>query len=207
MLFSPEIYITFVFASFLMVIVPGPNVTVIIANSLAHGTRAGLLSVAGTQLGVGVILIVLLVGLTSIVETMALWFGWVKLAGAAYLIWLGVKLWRSDGKLGDVTATKVPRRGFFWQGFFVLIGNPKMLFFFGAFLPQFIDTKGEFLYQVAFLGVTFMVVAGIFDSCYALLAGRAGSMLARHRVRLLERISGTFLIGGGIWLALARRDA
>ncbi|MBZ0218476.1 MAG: LysE family translocator [Fimbriimonadaceae bacterium] len=205
MFFSLEIYLAFVLASFLVAIVPGPSVTVIIANSLAHGTRAGLLNVAGTQLGVALVLLVLLAGLTTIVETMAVWFEWVKLAGAAYLVWLGIKLWRSDGSLGDVTAAKTPRKGFFWQGFIVVLGNPKLLFFFGAFIPQFIDPKGEFLIQVAILGVTFMVVAGIFDSVYAILAGRAGSMLARSRVRLLERISGSFLIGGGIWLALARR--
>jgi threonine/homoserine/homoserine lactone efflux protein len=207
MYFSIEVYLAFVLASFLVAVVPGPSVTVIIANSLAHGTKAGLLNVAGTQLGVALVLVVLLVGLTTVVEAMAIWFEWIKLAGAAYLVWLGIKLWRSDGNLGDVTATKAPKKGFFWQGFIVVLGNPKLLFFFGAFIPQFIDPKGEFLVQVAILGVTFMIVASIFDSIYAILAGRAGSMLARNRVRLLERISGSFLIGGGVWLALTRRGA
>jgi threonine/homoserine/homoserine lactone efflux protein len=202
-----EIYLAFVLASILLVIVPGPSVTVIIANSLAHGTRAGLLNVAGTQLGVALVLVVLLAGLTSFVETMAMWFDWIKLVGAAYLVWLGIKLWRSDGNIGKAAAAKPPRSGFFWQGFIVVLGNPKLLFFFGAFIPQFIDPKGEILFQIAFLGGTFMVIASIFDSAYALLAGRAGTMLARNRVRLLERISGTFLIGGGIWLALLRRQA
>ncbi len=207
MLMSVEIYLAFVLACALLAIVPGPNVTVIIANSLAHGTRAGLLNVAGTQLGVALILFILLAGLTSFVETMAIWFDWIKLVGAAYLVWLGIKLWRSDGNIGNAAAAKPPRSGFFWQGFIVVLANPKLLFFFGAFIPQFIDPKGEILLQIAFLGGTFMVVASILDSAYALLAGRAGVMLARDRVRLLERISGTFLIGGGIWLALMRRQA
>ncbi len=207
MLMSVEIYLAFVLACALLAIVPGPNVTVIIANSLAHGTRAGLLNVAGTQLGVALILFILLAGLTSFVEVMAVWFDWVKLAGAAYLVWLGIKLWRSNGNLGSAAAAKPPRSGFFWQGFIVVLGNPKLLFFFGAFIPQFVDPKAEILLQIAFLGGTFMVIASILDSAYALLAGRAGTLLSRNRVRLLERISGTFLISGGIWLALLRRQA
>ena len=207
MLFSPEIFLAYVLACFVLTIVPGPNVTVIVANSLVHGTRAGMLSVAGTQLGVALVLIVLMLGLTSVVEAMAIWFEWVKLAGAAYLVWLGVKLWRSGGSLGDPAGTTVPRYGFFWQGFVVVLGNPKLLFFFGAFIPQFIDPSGDVLRQIAILGVTFMIVTTTFDSGYAVLAGRARSMLAKHRVRLLERISGSCLIGGGVWLALIRREA
>ncbi len=206
MIISLEVYLTFVFASFLVAIVPGPNLTIIIANSLAHGTKAGLLNVAGTQLGVTLVLVILLAGMTTFVETMAIWFDWIRVAGAAYLIWLGIKLWRSDGKLGEASSTKVPRLGFFWQGFVVVLGNPKLLLFFGAFIPQFVDPDGEFLLQVTLLGITFMVVASLSDSIYALLAGRARAMLAQNRVRLIERISGSFLIGGGLWLALARGE-
>ncbi len=207
MFISVELYLAYILACFVLTIVPGPNVTVIVANSMAHGTRAGLLTAAGTQLGVAVVLVILLAGLTTFVETMAIWFDWVKFAGAAYLVWLGIKLWRSDGKLGDVETSKTSHGGFFWQGFVVLLGNPKLLFFFGAFIPQFLDPNGDTFLQIAFLGATFMAVTTTFDSAYALLAGRAGTMLARNRVRLLERISGTFLIGGGIWLALLRRQA
>ena len=206
-MFMPvELYLAYILACFILSIVPGPNVTVIVANSMAHGTKAGLLTVAGTQLGVGVVLVILLAGLTSFIETMAIWFDWVKFAGAAYLVWLGIKLWRSDGHLGNAEVTKPPPRGFFWQGFIVLLGNPKMLLFFGAFIPQFLDPNGDAFFQIIFLGGTFMAVTTTFDSAYALLAGRAGAMLSRKRVRLMERISGSFLIGGGIWLALVRRD-
>ena len=202
MLFSPEVFQTYVLACLVLTIVPGPSVTIIVANSLLHGTRAGVLTVAGTQLGVAVALIVLMFGLTSVVEAMAIWFEWIKLAGAAYLVWLGVKLWRSSGSPGDTTDSTVARHGFFWQGFIVVLSNPKLLFFFCAFIPQFIDSNKDISSQIAFLGITFMIVTTMFDSGYALLAGNVRSILKTRRIRILERISGSCLIGGGIWLAL-----
>ena len=199
---SPELFLTFVLASIAIVIVPGPTVTVIIANSMSHGSRAGFLNIAGTQVGVALLLGVLVVGLAAIVETMAWWFDWVRLAGACYLIWLGVKLLRAPDALAQPGQT--PRGGFFLQGFLVVISNPKALLLFGAFIPQFVDPKGDYVGQVLLLGATAMVVAFIFDSGYAVLTGRAAMLLARGRVRLVSRISGLCLIGGGAWLALAR---
>jgi threonine/homoserine/homoserine lactone efflux protein len=84
------------------------------------------------------------------------------------------------------------------------MSNPKALVLFGAFFPQFIDPKGDYVSQVLLLGVTAMAVAFVFDSGYAILAGRAGALLSRARVRLVSRLSGVCLIGGGVWLALAR---
>jgi threonine/homoserine/homoserine lactone efflux protein len=86
----------------------------------------------------------------------------------------------------------------------VLLSNPKVLVFFGAFIPQFVDMKGDHFSQVALLGATFMLVAGITDAVYAVLAGRARAFLSVHRQRLLSRVSGVFMIGGGVWLALTR---
>jgi threonine/homoserine/homoserine lactone efflux protein len=205
MTISPTLYLAYVLACIAIVIVPGPTVTVIIANGLRHGARAGLLNVAGTQAGLAVMLAVLAGGLHVIVEAMSHVFDWVRLAGAAYLVWLGLKLWRSDGTLGR-SETR-PRNGgsFFWQGFLVILSNPKALFFFGAFIPQFIDPAGNALVQTLVLGATFMGVATVLDGGYAVLAGRAGRLLSRTRVRTLEVVSGTCLVGGGIWLALARR--
>jgi len=199
-----EIYLAYVAACILIVIVPGPTVTVIIANSLAYGTRAGFLNVAGTQLGLVLMIGILLVGLASIIETMGWWFDWLRLIGAAYLIWLGYKLIRSSGTLEAEIAPKEPRGGFFLQGFLVILANPKALLFFGAFIPQFIDPTGDYALQVALLGATFMLVATILDGTYAVLCGGAGAFLTRQRVRLVSRVSGLFLIGGGMWLALTR---
>jgi threonine/homoserine/homoserine lactone efflux protein len=201
---SLEFYLAYVLACFVVVIVPGPTVSLIVANSITHGTRAGLLNVAGTQAGLGTMMLIVLVGLTSIIETIGYWFDWVRFAGAAYLVWLGWKLIRSPGALGDPKQTPAPRGGFFLQGFLVLMSNPKARLMFGAFIPQFVDPKGDYGWQVVLLGLTAMAVATTFDSLYAILTGRARELLTPERVKLVSRLSGGFLIGGGIWLALAR---
>ncbi len=198
-------YLAYVAACIAVVIVPGPTVTVIIANSLKHGSRAGLLNVAGTQLGLAIMLTVLAGGLATIVAHAGQIFDVLRLLGAAYLVWLGLKLWRSDGNLGEAMDGTRPGGSFFWQGFLVILSNPKALLFFGAFIPQFVDPRGEPLLQTLLLGTTFMVVATLLDGAYAIAAGRAGGLLSRGNIRAVERISGTILIGGGLWLALQRR--
>lgn len=201
---SVELYLTYVAACFIITIIPGPTVTLIVANSLTHGTRAGLLNVAGTQLGLGLMMMVLVVGLSSIIATMGIWFDWLRLAGAAYLVWIGWKLLRSSGGFAQLGNTPAPRGGFFLQGFLVLLGNPKALLWFGAFIPQFVDPSGNYVGQVVLLGLTAMASAAISDGGYAILAGRAGKLLSRHRVQTVSRIGGLCLIGGGAWLAFAR---
>ena len=205
---SVELYLAYVLACFVITIIPGPTVTLIVANSLAHGTRAGLLNVAGTQLGLGLMMLVLIVGLSSIIATMGVWFDWLRFIGAAYLIWLGWKLLRSAGSLEgpDSALHKAapPRGGFFMQGFLVLLGNPKALLWFGAFIPQFVDPTTNYVSQVVLLGLTAMATAAISDGAYAVLAGSARTMMSKSRVRLVNRVGGLCLIGGGAWLALAR---
>jgi threonine/homoserine/homoserine lactone efflux protein len=201
---SVEFYLAYVLACVVIVIVPGPTVSLIVANSITYGTRAGLSNIAGTQLGLATMIGIVLIGLASLIETVGFWFDLVRLAGAAYLIWLGYKLLRSPGALGDPAKVPAPRVGFFWQGFLVLMSNPKALLLFGAFIPQFVDPRGDYVGQVLILGVTAMATAAIFDSAYAVLTGRARALLSPPRVRLVSRVSGGFLIGGGVWLALAR---
>jgi homoserine/homoserine lactone efflux protein len=201
---SLEIYLAYIAACFLIAIIPGPTVTVIIANSLAHGTRAGLLNVAGTQLGLGLMMAVLVVGLSSVIAAMGWLFDWLRWAGAAYLIYLGWKLLRAPDALGDPASAARPRGGFFLQGFLVMMSNPKGLFWFGAFIPQFVDPNGNYVGQIILLGVSAMAVALISDGAYAVLTGGAGSFLSRRHIRLVSRLGGGFLIGGGIWLALTR---
>jgi threonine/homoserine/homoserine lactone efflux protein len=201
---SVELYLAYVLACFVITIIPGPTVTLIVANSLAHGARAGLINVAGTQLGLGLMMLVLVVGLSSVIAVMGYWFDWLRLAGAAYLVWLGWRLLRAQGGFAQPGQAPRPRGGFFLQGFLVLMGNPKALLWFGAFIPQFVDPNGNYVGQVVLLGLTAMAVAGISDGAYAVLAGRAGAMLSRRRALLVSRIGGLCLIGGGAWLALAR---
>lgn len=202
---SLDVYLAYVLACFVIAVIPGPTVTVIIANSLAYGTRAGLLNVAGTQLGLAIMMATVVVGLSTVIAVMGVWFDWLRIAGAAYLIWLGWKLLRSPDDLGQPARAAAPRGGFFLQGLLVILSNPKGLLWFGAFIPQFVDPSGDYVGQIVLLGVTAMAVALVSDGAYAVLTGRAGALLSRRRVRLVSRLGGAFLVGGGVWLALTRR--
>ena len=201
---SLEIYLAYVLACAVITLIPGPTVTVIVANSLAHGTRAGLANVAGTQLGLAAMMGILVVGLSSVIAAMGWLFDWLRVVGAIYLVWIGWKLLRAPDALADPKNAAVPRGGFVLQGFLVLMSNPKALLWFGAFIPQFVDARGNYVGQIALLGVTAMAVALLSDGAYAVLTGRAGLLLRKDRVRLVSRVGGSLLVGGGLWLALTR---
>jgi threonine/homoserine/homoserine lactone efflux protein len=201
---SLQIYLAYIAACVALALLPGPIVTLVIANGLRHGTRAALTNIAGVQAAMTIVIGIVAIGLTSLMATMGYWFDWVRFAGAAYLVWLGVKLIREPVEGVEAEAPPPPRGGFFLQGFLVALSNPKLLVFFGAFIPQFVDLSQDHLSQVALLGVTFMVVAGLTDATYALLAGRVRTFFSGRRTRLLSRVSGGAMIGGGIWLALTR---
>src|SRR6185437_8116959 len=129
---SLTVYLAFLLATVVVVVVPGPTNTLIVANSVRHGRAAGLLNVPGTQMGLALTVGLVLLGLTSLIAAMGAWFVWVRLAGAAYLVWLGWKLLMDDGGIEQGAAPK-PRGGFMIQGLMVEISNPKTLLFFGAF--------------------------------------------------------------------------
>jgi threonine/homoserine/homoserine lactone efflux protein len=199
-----ESYLAFVAASVAITIVPGPTVTLIIANSLTHGTGAGLRNVFGTQIGVGLLIVILATGLSSVIAALEPIVHWLRLAGAAYLAWLGLRLILWPPEFGPGRAPAPPRGGFVLQGLLVILTNPKVLLVFGAFIPQFVDPARETAGQVLLLGGSFLAIGSITDAAYAILLGRAGRYLSQTRVRLLSRISGTFLLGGAVWLALKR---
>jgi threonine/homoserine/homoserine lactone efflux protein len=197
---------TYLGACFLLAIVPGPTVTVIIANALARGTLAGLAIVLGTQIGVMTMILTVAFGMQALVSFMGWAFDWIKLAGAAYLIWLGFKMLRSRGDLGKAEAVKNKSyAALVMEGFFVIWANPKALIFFGAFLPQFVKLTAPTFPQIVLLGLFFMLVAGSTDSIYAIVAGRARGLLSTARVKAVSRVSGVILMCGGVWLALQRR--
>ena len=205
-MFDPALLIPYIGACFILAVVPGPTVTVIIANALSRGTGAGFAIVAGTQAGVLLMTLIVALGMQALVAFMGAAFDWIKLIGAAYLIWLGYKMLRSDGDLGNVRAERGKSSGrIAREGFFVILSNPKLLIFLGAFLPQFVDVTQPTFPQVMVLGLVFMFVAGATDAVYALVAGRARGLLNAARVRVVSRLSGVILMAGGVWLALQKR--
>jgi homoserine/homoserine lactone efflux protein len=197
-----DTYLTFCVAGLAFALVPGPSVTVIIANSLRYGSRVGLLTVLGTQLGLAVWLLVAAFGLTAMIKLLGVWFDVLRIVGALYLVWLGVKMFLSKGNLGQGKAQERKPRGFLLQGFTVIMSNPKILVLFGAIIPPFLTPGGNAMRETIMLGLTFMVIATIGDSSYALLAGKAGAWLTRSRVRVIEIISGICLTMGGLWMVL-----
>jgi threonine/homoserine/homoserine lactone efflux protein len=205
-MFALTTLIPYLGACFLLAIVPGPTVTVIVANALARGTGAGLAIVAGTQAGFLVMTLIVALGMQALVAFMGWAFDWIKLIGAAYLVWLGWKMWRSNGQLGTASVERSKSRlAMAVQGFLVILSNPKALIFLGAFLPQFVDVTQPTFPQVMVLGVFFMLVAGATDAIYAVVAGRARGLLSTARVQLVSRASGLLLMAGGVWLALQKR--
>src|ERR1700744_3139450 len=201
---SLQVYLAYVAACVGLALLPGPIVTLLIANGLRHGTRAALTNIAGVQVAMAIVISIVAIGLASLMAPMGYWFDWVRFAGPAYLVWLGIKLIREPVEGVEAEAPPPPRGGFFLQGFLVALSNPKLLVFFGAFIPQFVDMKQDHLSQVLILGVTFMVLAGLTDAIYALLAGRVRTIFSAQRTRLVSRVSGVVMIGGGVWLALTR---
>lgn len=202
---SIETYTAYVLVCLVATVIPGPTNMLIVANGIRHGVRAGLMNVAGTLLSLTVMIAIAGIGLTSLIELAGHWFSWVKLAGAAYLCWLGWKMFRSAGAASnDPAGLAAPRRGFFMQGFLVSMGNPKQLLFFGALLPQFVDPAANHIAQIAILGATALLFSAISDGSYALASGNVGKRLTPRRMRQIARIGGSFLIGGGLWVAFSR---
>ena len=209
---SLELYLAFVAATAVLILIPGPAVALIVATALAHGTRGALMSVAGVSTAVVGQLIVVGFGMASAMALMAEWFEWLRWAGVAYLVYLGIRQWRAaavalDDVAGGLGGPRVSRARLYWTGVVVNATNPKTLFFYAAFFPQFIDPLLPHGPQIAIICVTFLVVQTLLDGSYALLGGRLRPwLISRARARIRNRITGTLLIGAGLGLALVRRN-
>ena len=149
---SYESYLAFCVAAMALALVPGPTVTVIIANSLRFGTRAGLMNVAGTQAGFVIWLAIAALGLGAAIKLMGTWFDILRWAGAIYLVWLGLKMFMAKGDLAVAVDRARPGGSFFLQGFVVIMSNPKMLVLFGALIPPFLSKDGNMMQQTLAAG-------------------------------------------------------
>lgn len=203
---NPELFLAFLLITIVLIITPGPIVTLVIATGATQGVRAGLATVAGTVLGNGILVGAIAFGLTWVLKSSTLLFEVIRWAGAAYLIWLGIQAWRSAGAVGEIVPPS--HRVHFWRGFGVALSNPKSMAFFTAFLPQFVDPKLPAEFQLAVMCAVAVGMAAATDCGWAIAAGLGRSWFLKNaRAKLLARMSGAALIGGGIWLSLSRRPA
>jgi homoserine/homoserine lactone efflux protein len=205
---NPHLFAAYCLAVVILLLIPGPVVTLVVANSLSHGRRSGLATVAGASIGNAILLGATAVGLIAFFRLLSEVFEIIRWAGAAYLIWLGIKAWRTHGPQEGAGAPAAVRssRAVFLQGFLIAITNPKAIFFYIAFLPQFIDPHLAAGPQLLLMIGTMVAMGALSDSSYALLAARArGWFTVPKRRRLQSRISGTLLIGVGCGLLVARR--
>ena len=203
---DPGHFLTFVAAVAVLMMIPGPNVALIVSNSVAYGPKYGLLTVAGTSSAMVVQLALTTLGMTQALGALGAWFEALRWIGVAYLVFLGIAQWRAE----PVDLTRSPPApksagAIYGRALFVSMTNPKTLLFYGAFFPQFIDTRRDAGPQLALLCASFLALAIVIDGAWALLAGRARWMLA-SRGRLRNRISGGVLIGAGAGLALTRTE-
>jgi threonine/homoserine/homoserine lactone efflux protein len=200
-----ELYAAFVAATTILMLIPGPNVAVIAANSLARGSRWGLVTAAGTCAAMVPQLAFTVLGMSAALDLAGRWFGLLRWAGALYLIWLGIRAWRAPAGEAAAAASAASARTVFVNGFLVSLTNPKTLLFYAAFFPQFVG-RDHPARQLWLLAATFLTLAALIDSGWALLAARLRFALARHR-RLSARLTGGALILAGAGLAAARRGS
>ena len=197
--------------SFLLIVIPGPSVLFVIGRALAHGRRAALNTVVGNTLGAYVLVAAVALGIGPIVERSAIVFTALKLAGAAYLIHLGVRAFRERDSLSTVlTADSPPRNPLrtLWDGFAVGVSNPKTIVFFAAVLPQFVDpVRGHLVVQMLTLGMIFNVIALASDSLWGVVASQARDWFGRspRRLSLVGGVGGLTMIGLGVTVAVTGR--
>jgi homoserine/homoserine lactone efflux protein len=199
-----QLFTAFLLITVVLFLTPGPIVTLIVATGARAGTRAALLTVAGSSVGNAVLLGFIAFGLSWILRASTEIFDALRFVGAAYLIWLGIQAWRHAGQASEAVATGGHVHA--WRGFIVALTNPKTIAFFTAFLPQFIDPALPVGRQLLVMCVCSVSLGALLDCGWALAAGygRTWFMKPKHN-KLLARVSGLALIGGGIWLSLARR--
>jgi threonine/homoserine/homoserine lactone efflux protein len=202
-----ELYLAYVAAAAIVLVIPGPTITLVIGYALAEGRRAAWATVAGVALGDLTAVTLSLAGLGALLAASAALFTAVKWAGAAYLVYLGVRLWRTDPAPEKVEGLSGrPPRKMLAHAWAVTSLNPKSIVFFVAFLPQFVAHDRPVLPQLVVLGASFVAMAALNAAAYAWLAGRARRAIGRPRVlKAVNRIGGSILIGAGLATVALRK--
>lgn len=201
-----ETWLAFAAASAVLLIIPGPTILLVVSYALGQGWRSALPVATGVALGDFTAMTLSMLGVGAILATSATIFTALKWLGAAYLVYLGIKLFRAGGTL-DVKpqtdrATTMKMVGHAWV---VTALNPKSITFFVAFLPQFLDKHGDFFIQMVIFETTFLVLAFLNAAGYALIASRARNLVRSPlAIGLFNKTGGTLLIGAGVATATLR---
>ena len=190
-------------ATLVLVMIPGPNVALIVANSIRYGMRMGTVTVLGTTVGVALQLATVLLGMAAIIEIAASALSWIRWAGVIYLIWLGIRTWMEPAEdLSKISAAPAV----FWRACLVAAVNPKTLLFNAAFLPQFVSSGGSATVQFVMVSGVFLTVLLLGDMLWALTAGSARQLLEKHAAAR-NKITGGFLVAAAVGLSLSRRGS
>ena len=198
-----HLYFALVAATAVLMLIPGPNVGLIVANSVAHGTRSGLITVAGTSCAMVPQLLLTLLGMSAVLTVLSDWFNWLRWIGVAYLLYLGIKQWRAhDSDLLGLKAGQKPARAIYSRVPRVARQSQDSPLL-RSILPAVRERSDDAVSQFALLAATFLVVGVFIDGSWALLAGRARPFLAK-RGTVRHRVSGSLLIAAALGLALAR---
>ncbi len=203
---SLEMWLAFVAASWVLLMIPGPTVMLVVSYALGRGKHTGWATVPGVALGDLTAMTVSLLGAGAVLATSANLFMVLKLFGAAYLIWLGIKLWRSKPAPEVLPEAEAGTSwSMFWNAYVVTALNPKSIMFFVAFVPQFVDPAGPVFVQFAILEVTFVTLAAINVAIWAVLAGQLRQAVSsQSALRLINRLGAGFLISAGVLTAAVR---
>lgn len=213
---SLELWLAFVVAASVMLTIPGPTILLVVTYALSHGRRSAVSTVLGVMIGDVVAMVLSLAGLGALMAVSSELFTAVKWIGAAYLVYLGIRMWRSAPAPADRQGAAADTGGrgtdgcgtdrrMVWHAFAVTVLNPKSITFFVAFLPQFMEPAAPVLPQLLILGITFQGLAFLVVTAYALLAGDLGGSLRRPGAqRLFNRFGGSLLVGAGLFTALRR---
>jgi len=204
-----EIWVAFVLAATVILIIPGPTILLVISQAISHGRKAVIPLVAGVTLGDFTAMTLSLLGLGAILAASSVLFSALKWIGAVYLIYLGIKLWRSNPEQRNISFSKArtSNQSLFKGAFFVTALNPKSIAFFVAFLPQFVSSRSETFPQFLLLGSTFLFLATLNATLYAIFAGHLRDRLQNSKVRRwLNRGGGSALICAGFVTAALKRS-
>ena len=205
-----EIWAAFVLAATVVLVMPGPTILLVISQAISHGRKAVIPLVAGVTLGDFTAMTLSLLGLGAVLTASSALFSALKWIGAVYLIYLGIKLWRSNPEEHDIifSAERSSNRSLFNSAFLVTALNPKSIAFFVAFLPQFISSRSGTFSQFLLLEATFLFLAALNATLYALFAGQLRDKLQNSKVRRwLNRSGGTTLICAGLVTATLKRSS